>query len=527
MPILQATTSQIGQSGQVPKIVYIETNDTTAEVEAVGYLNGLVQKFFITLASTDLALVSTKLTPNASQSSVAFYDVQYSAGNWSLVASSSSGSVNAGLINEIAYYAAAGDAVSGLTTAVRGVLVTSNTGVPSILAGNAVTGQMFRSNAAAAPSWSTATWPATTTINQLLYSSAANTVAGLASANGGVLVTGATGIPAWLANPAETGRVLTSVNGDAPAWTATTFPAVGGAGTFIRSDGADWVASTLTVPNTLAINEMLYASSANVAAAIAAAQGGVLISSAANVPSWLANPAATGRWLSSVSADASVWSTATLPVTATGVGTILRADGTNWVASVPTYANTYAVSTLLYASSADVVTGLATANGAVLATNATGVPSLVALTDGQIIVGATAGAALAATISAGTGISVTNAANSITVALSGGGGLSWSNAGAGPIAAAINRGYVSDDAGATTFNLPAVFAIGDTIEIVGLGAGGWVLAPSAGDNIRYGSSNAATSLTSVNQYDTIKVVGLVANTQWTVVHSVSAGLTVV
>ncbi len=42
---------------------------------------------------------------------------------------------------------------------------------------------------------STATYPATTTVNQILYSSATNTVGGLATANRGVLTTGTTGIP--------------------------------------------------------------------------------------------------------------------------------------------------------------------------------------------------------------------------------------------------------------------------------------------------------------------------------------------
>lgn len=43
--------------------------------------------------------------------------------------------------------------------------------------------------------WSTAVFPPTTTINQLLYSSGANTLAGLTTANNGVLVTGAGGVP--------------------------------------------------------------------------------------------------------------------------------------------------------------------------------------------------------------------------------------------------------------------------------------------------------------------------------------------
>src|ERR1700677_182596 len=45
------------------------------------------------------------------------------------------------------------------------------------------------------PAWSTATYPPTTTINQLLYSSSANTIAGLATANSSILVTSGTGVP--------------------------------------------------------------------------------------------------------------------------------------------------------------------------------------------------------------------------------------------------------------------------------------------------------------------------------------------
>lgn len=73
----------------------------------------------------------------------------------------------------------------------------------------------------------------------------------------------------------------------------------------------------------------------------------------------------------------SAFSTATYPATATGTGTILRADGTNWTATTTTYPNTNAASTLLYASSANVMAALATANTAVLTTDGSGVPSLV------------------------------------------------------------------------------------------------------------------------------------------------------
>jgi len=51
-------------------------------------------------------------------------------GTWA--APAGSGTVNSGSINQLAYYAAAGTAVSGLATANNGILVTSGSGVPSI-----------------------------------------------------------------------------------------------------------------------------------------------------------------------------------------------------------------------------------------------------------------------------------------------------------------------------------------------------------------------------------------------------------
>lgn len=85
------------------------------------------------------------------------------------------------------------------------------------------TGQVLQANSAADPSWSTATYPSTTTINQILYSSAANVVSGLATANNGVLITSATGVPSLLPN-GTTGQVLTATTGSPPSWAAITTP---------------------------------------------------------------------------------------------------------------------------------------------------------------------------------------------------------------------------------------------------------------------------------------------------------------
>lgn len=90
---------------------------------------------------------------------------------------------------------AAGGTSANLTANNGGIFYsTATTG--AILSGTATARQVLLSGATAAPVWSTSTYPATTAINQLLYSSSANVVAGLATGNSSVLVTGAGGIPA-------------------------------------------------------------------------------------------------------------------------------------------------------------------------------------------------------------------------------------------------------------------------------------------------------------------------------------------
>lgn len=85
--------------------------------------------------------------------------------------------------------------------------------------GSGTTGQVLQTNTSADPTWSTATYPSTTTVSQILYSSATNTVSGLATANNGVLITSATGVPSLLA-AGTTGQVLTATTGSPPSWGA-------------------------------------------------------------------------------------------------------------------------------------------------------------------------------------------------------------------------------------------------------------------------------------------------------------------
>jgi hypothetical protein len=93
MPILNVSVNQVGQAGVFPAIIYILTNDTLAEVTTVGYLNGIVQKFNIPLNDSDMALVTTKTSPNAQSTQVGWLSVSFSNGDWSLIASAGPGDV--------------------------------------------------------------------------------------------------------------------------------------------------------------------------------------------------------------------------------------------------------------------------------------------------------------------------------------------------------------------------------------------------------------------------------------------------
>src|SRR3989304_1551369 len=105
------------------------------------------------------------------------------------------------------------------------------------------------------------------------------------------------------------------------------------------------------------------------------------------------------------------------PVASTGCVLMSNGVGGDPGFSTATYPITTTVSQILYSSSANVVTGLATANRAVLTTGTTGIPVLTALaTDGQLIIGSTAGAPAAASLTAGSGISITPGSNTISIA---------------------------------------------------------------------------------------------------------------
>lgn len=286
------------------------------------------------------------------------------------------------------------------------------------------TGQVLQANTTADPTFSTATYPSIAgTSGKILISDGTNIISST---------------PTY-PNVASTALKHIKSDGTNFVTTTVTYPdASVTAGKVIISDGTNYIASTPTFPNASATTRKIIVSDGTnwVAStetyAVPGTSGNILTSNGTN---WTSAAPATSGTVTSVSGTANqvavatgtttpvisligpytpatytahgvligegtssivalaagsagqvlqsggasadpAYSTATFPATATGTGTLLRADGTNWVATTSTYPNTNAVSTLLYASATNVMSALATANNSVVLTNATGVPSL-------------------------------------------------------------------------------------------------------------------------------------------------------
>lgn len=195
-------------------------------------------------------------------------------------------------------------------------------------------------------------------------------------------------------------------------------------------------------------------------------------------------------------------------------GQILQSGGpsSDPLFSTATYPSSTTVSQLLYSSTANAVSGLATANSASLVTSSTGVPVWSAtMTNGQMIMGSTGATPVASTLTAGPGVSITNGAGSVTIT-----DMPFSSITSSQTLAVSNGYFVTS--GALALLLPATSVVGDKIEIVVAGGTSFQVTQAAGQQIFVGASSTTTgtggSITATGNGYAIRLVCSTANLIW-------------
>lgn len=120
-------------------------------------------------------------------------------------------------------------------------------------------------------------------------------------------------------------------------------------------------------------------------------------------------------------------------------------------------------------------------------------------------------------------ISITGSGSNVSFNVMGG-GLTWVEILGTTQSMAINTGYVASNGSLITATLPVTAAFGSIIELVGKGAGGWIIAQNAGQTIHYGNQSTTTgvagSLASGQFRDAVRLVCTTANTDFTVLSSI-------
>jgi len=207
-------------------------------------------------------------------------------------------------------------------TANTGGIVYSSSSALAILSGTATANKVLMSGATAAPTWSLVTYPnaatpaagkiivadgtnwvastptypnaATPTAGKLIIADGTNWVASTpthpTTATAGKIIIGdgtnwVLSTPTYPTASPAAGKVMI---GDGTNWLASTptYPnAAPAAGKILRGDATNFVTSTFTIVDTMAINTLLYANSANTIQALPTANSSVLVTDGSGVPS--------------------------------------------------------------------------------------------------------------------------------------------------------------------------------------------------------------------------------------------------
>lgn len=102
--------------------------------------------------------------------------------------------------------------------------------------------------------------------------------------------------------------------------------------------------------------------------------------------------------------------------------------------------------------------------------------------------------------------------------------LTWNEETGTSATMAVNNAYIANNAAKVTLTLPSTASVGDTIRVVGKGAGGWRIAQNAGETIYYGIQSTTSGTGGYLEYnhrrDSVELVCVTTNSDWQVISSI-------
>jgi len=109
--------------------------------------------------------------------------------------------------------------------------------------------------------------------------------------------------------------------------------------------------------------------------------------------------------------------------------------------------------------------------------------------------------------------------------------FTWQAVTTSPFSMMSQNGYITNSSGLISLVLPTASVVGDEIAVSGQGTGGWRIIQGNLQSIHVGNLTSTVgssgSIGSTNQYDSIHLVCITANLEWTCVGGPQGNLTII